>query len=189
MKIKKFPVLIITILTLILLGFGVFYPMITITMDTTIDAKLVSFDNRVIESTRSILGTAKELYLNQRYLVSFLIFFFSIIIPLAKTVLFLVSFYVQKESRLKIETLLEKIGKWSMADVFVVAIFLAYLATNGHIESSSRVVQVLAMKLNVNFSANMQTTLEPGFYFFLSYCLISMACSQIFKASLSEEES
>lgn len=176
-------------MTLILLGFGIFYPMITITMDANVDAGMVKFDQKVINSTRSILGTTQELFQKKRYLVASLIFIFSVVIPLLKSILFALSFYVRKNQRQKIEKCLAAIGKWSMADVFVVAIFLAYLATTKHLESSSQLVQVFGMKLNVKFSAFMETTLGPGFYFFLSYCLISMACMQIFKASISEEKS
>ena len=75
MNSNKFPILIITVVTLVLLGFGVFYPMITLTMTAKVDAGLVKFDNKVIDSTRSILGTAHELFLQKKYLVSSLIFF------------------------------------------------------------------------------------------------------------------
>ncbi|MEL6988227.1 MAG: paraquat-inducible protein A, partial [Bacteroidota bacterium] len=56
------------------------------------------------------------------------------------------------------------IGKWSMADVFVVAIFLGFLAFN-----------------------NMQTGIQTrshvllGLYFFLTYCVVSIVSSSFIK--------
>ena len=59
------------------------------------------------------------------------------------------------------------IGKWSMADVFVVGVFIAYLST----------------KSNEAISAE----LYEGFYYFTGYCLISLAAIQAMKISVAEE--
>ncbi|MEO0779788.1 MAG: paraquat-inducible protein A, partial [Bacteroidota bacterium] len=53
------------------------------------------------------------------------------------------------------------IGKWSMADVFVVGVFLAFLATRSN--------------------ENINAALHPGFYYFLAYCLISLLAIQVMK--------
>ena len=52
-----------------------------------------------------------------------------------------------------------------MADVFVVAIFVAFLASNG-LEGSSDLVA---------FNAQ----LGPGFLFFVGFCLLSILATQI----------
>jgi hypothetical protein len=66
-------------------------------------------------------------------------------------------------------------GKWSMADVMVISIFMAYLGFNGIVSSQ------LAQLERLN-SANMVTTnasaLQPGFYLFTAFCLLGLATSQ-----------
>ncbi len=56
------------------------------------------------------------------------------------------------------------ISKWSMADVFLIGVFIAFLAANS-IDQSKDVLQV-------------QATLGTGFYYFLGYCLLSILSSQ-----------
>ena len=51
------------------------------------------------------------------------------------------------------------IGKWSMADVFVVGVFLAFLATKN------------------NEAINAE--LEIGFYYFTAYCIVSIIGIQV----------
>ena len=52
-----------------------------------------------------------------------------------------------------------------MADVFVIAVFLAFLAAKGIREDTGL----------VSFDAS----LGSGFYFFLGYCILSVASAQI----------
>ena len=65
---------------------------------------------------------------------------------------------VSHERRASLKRTLDLIGKWSMADVFVVAVLLACLAIR---------------------AADTSTDAHPlwGFYFFLAYCLLSMVVS------------
>src|SRR5262249_28061544 len=65
----------------------------------------------------------------------------------------------------------ELIAKWSMADVFVVALFIAYLAARA---SQTAPGDQSAASL-VSFTA----TFGPGFYWFTPYCLFSLASQQI----------
>ena len=60
----------------------------------------------------------------------------------------------------------EKSGKWSMADVFVVAVFLAYLAFS-----------------NIQSGIQTESNTLPGLYFFLSYCLLSIMASTFFASA------
>ena len=152
---KNTSLFICTLVSLILLPLGVFTPIFTIQGElfVPIIGKLDLGTN-----TRSIWGTVRFLYESKNHLVATLILFFSVTIPVVKSVL-LLWILVPLPSRLeppkKVLLLwLSRIGKWAMADVFVVAVFLAYLATS-------------SMKV---FHAK----LESGFYFFLSYCIFSM---------------
>jgi paraquat-inducible protein A len=164
-------------LTLVLLWFGVTKPMITIKLNSAVDAGISKFNSTVIDTTRSIWGTVVELHEKDRTLVAFLIFFFSVVIPILKSVLFLIALYV-KDRKQGIKKILGIISKWSMADVFVVAIFLAFLATDGQLEVRKQTLKVFGMSLTIKVSAFMQTTLERGFYYFLGYCIISLLIFQ-----------
>lgn len=118
------------------------------------------------EKTRSILGTVKELADSKSYLVAFLIMMFSVIVPVTKGVLILTT-YIKKHGRTadigrKISNI---ISKWSMADVFVVAIIVAYMAAN----ATQRSDEIFSLS----------AVFGPGFYFFLSYCLLSILSAQL----------
>lgn len=118
------------------------------------------------EKTRSILGTVKELADSKSYLVAFLIMLFSVIIPVTKGILILAA-YIKKHGRTadisrKTSNL---ISKWSMADVFVVAIIVAYMAAN----ASQRNDEIFSLS----------AVFGPGFYYFLSYCLLSILSAQL----------
>jgi len=111
-------------------------------------------------ATRSIMGTIQNLHENNNDLVAFLILFFSVIIPIFKGLSLLAILALKQwKGRTKLHKFLSIIGKWSMADVFVVGIFLAYLATDSN--------------------DNIQAWLHNGFYYFLAYCIISLLATQI----------
>jgi len=175
-KIMIFTVM--TLITLIILWFGITLPMITITLNTNVNAGIAQFNGEVINTTRSILGTAWDLYTKDKVLVGFLIFLFSVLLPIFKGFLF--CFYVlkSKNSNKKINILLSVISKWSMADVFVVAILLVFLATDGQMSVVNKSLSLFGMNLEIKLSAIMKCKLEEGFYYFLTYCLSSIAVFQ-----------
>ncbi len=126
----------------------------------------VSGDVQAYEKTRSILGTVKELFNSKNYLVSLLVMLFSVIIPLSKGLLLLTSLWIP-EVRIKkrLVGIANVISKWSMADVFVVAVIVAYLAAN----ASGDMGEIFSMT----------ATLGSGFYFFLTYCILSLLSAQL----------
>ena len=77
--------------------------------------------------------------------------------------------------------LVDLIGKWSMADVFVVAVFLAFLATRDQAQVNSFSVPVLFQQIDVAMETHLTSTLGSGFYFFLAYCLFSVFWTQVLK--------
>jgi len=68
------------------------------------------------------------------------------------------------------QDLVELIAKWSMADVFAVALFIAYLA--------ARASQVPAGAGYAPQVVDFTATFGPGFYWFAAYCLVSLATQQ-----------
>jgi len=116
--------------------------------------------------TRSILGTVRDLYTDGFALVAFLVAFFSIGVPVIKGLMLLVSYLNISPG---VTDLFRSGGsllsKWSMADVYVVGVFVAFLAANAIRKEGGL----------LSFSAE----LGPGFYFFLGYCLLSILSSQL----------
>ncbi|WP_299489793.1 paraquat-inducible protein A [uncultured Shewanella sp.] len=115
----------------------------------------------VFQKTRSIWGTSEELYHSGNKLVAVLIILFSVFIPVVKLLLMLLMSLPIKESfSISLNRFIGVIGKWSMADVFIVAIIVSYMAGN----ASAGMGDLL--KTTAQF--------EVGFYYFLGYCLFSL---------------
>ncbi len=126
-----------------------------------VEGTVVAFDK-----TRSILGTVRDLFENGNALVALLIVTFSVLVPVFKGFISLITLLdIKPHTRSKLSWFSSGISKWSMADVFVIAIFVAYLAANGLKEDSGL----------VHFSSS----LGPGFYYFLGYCIVSIIASQL----------
>lgn len=121
------------------------------------------------QKERSILGTIQNLFESGNRLVAILIMVFSIIVPVTKGLLLLIA-------NLPVSQTLRKYGlnisgmvsKWSMADVFVVAVIVAFLAGNANPDTNEM------LKFNA--------TLGSGFYYFLAYCLLSILSAQLLTA-------
>ncbi len=111
------------------------------------------------ESTQSIIQTIQNLFESKNTLVAFLILLFSVIVPIIKALILLVVLMTKNlAKRVQLFNFVHAIGKWSMADVFVVGVFLAYLATGSN--------------------ENINAQVHDGFYYFLAYCLISLVAIQ-----------
>lgn len=120
--------------------------------------------------TNSILGTANELWSGGNRFVAVLIVSFSVVIPCIKALLLAATALPLPASiATRIRDIANASGKWSMADVFVIAIFVAFLAGKGM--STSRGL--------VDFTAE----IGPGFWWFLAYCLLSIIGAQVLAAS------
>lgn len=174
----------LTLVNFLVLVPGVILPIYSVTISMQVEASIIpgALEVTVYEQTRSILGTVRELWGSTDYLVSFLILTFSIIVPVTKGCLLLASIYSMKdEIRQRIVLIVDLIGKWSMADVFVVAVFLAYLATRDNAQANSFSVPVLFQQVDVGMVTHLTSTLGVGFYYFLGYCLFSVLWTQVLK--------
>ena len=179
--------LVIVLLTLINFGLlvpGVVQPIFSIDITSTVDAGIAQFEGQVYQRTRSILGAVRELFKSGNYLVSFLILLFSIIVPVSKGSMLLGSIYTpQQRVRERLVKIVDLIGKWSMADVFVIGVFLAFLATENQVQENRFQVEALGVQLEVGIVTRVTSTLGPGFYFFLGYCIFSIFWTQVLKHS------
>ena len=180
----KAVVVALTLVNFVLLVPGVILPVYGVVITTEVAAAIIPepVEVTVYEQTRSILGTVRELWLSADYLVSFLILLFSVIVPVTKAGMLLGSIYAAGDAvRRRLVLVVDLIGKWSMADVFVVAVFLAFLATRDQAQANSFSVPVLLRQVDVDMQTRLTSELGPGFYCFLAYCLFSVAWTQILK--------
>ena len=147
----------LTIISFVFVVIGILAPAMVI----DVSPKTSGFPRFILDyQVRSIFGVISELYASSYWIVAVCLTFFSVLIPILKGVLTIVALEARSLSKkIKIAKLLHSISKWSMADVFVASILLANFA----------------VKSNENTHAD----LFLGFYFFLSYCLLSMVTTTL----------
>jgi len=137
------------------LVFGLMAPILMVTIHTKIEYLgdiVLSFESK------GVMGSIAKLWETGDWIVAGVIFIFSVFTPVLKIVsLFFISIFMEHEFSHRIVKFFKMIGKWSMVDVFVVAIFLVYLTAN---------------KGNVS-----RAEVEVGLYFFLAYVIVSMLVS------------
>jgi hypothetical protein len=135
-------------------------------------------DVPVYEQTRSILGSVRRLYEVGSPVPASLILLFSVIVPFGKMLLVAWALTL-RDARVRDRTLtfVEAIARWSMADVFVVALFIAFLAAQASQSANPQAEPPL-----IAFTAHFGT----GFYWFAAYCVVSLASQQVTVRMLRE---
>ncbi len=177
----------LTLLSLVALGLGLFLPALTITLDSRAVTAMGTIEGTVLDETRSILGTIRELHDDDKRLVAGLIFLFSVIVPVAKGALVLLALgRPHAPGSPRLAEFVRRIGKWSMADVMVVAVLLAYLSTHHQEDSVHQSLSVLGMKIDVQLSSQMISGLEPGYWWFAGYCIVSLVAVEFLKLERAE---
>ncbi|SFV58768.1 conserved protein of unknown function; putative membrane protein [hydrothermal vent metagenome] len=145
----------VTLSALIALASGLFMPIMMMSIH-----REVEYLGDVVLSmeSKSVLGSIVKLFDAQDYIVGGALLLFSIVVPFLKNISMLFVAIFAKNRRVHMVVHFFKVlGKWSMADVFVVATFLVYLS--GSRGDMSR------------------AEIEVGFYFFLAYVILSMVAS------------
>ncbi len=141
----------------------------------------IQFENQVLYyQSKSILDvfwiliTDRDL---QMKFVGVLLITFSILFPLLKLASLPAYYYDYRGARRNrmIEFFAVKSGKWSMADVMVLAIFMAYIGFNGII--TSQFSQLSSTGQGLELMTTNGTSLQPGYYLFLTYILLAMIFS------------
>lgn len=165
---------------------GILLPMFSLNMAMTANVSGAKITNTLIDKNLSLLQTIQELWQDERLLVAALIFAFSICIPVTKFILLSIA-YIKKHSKLEVAIykVISSIGKWSMADVFVVAIFLAVLSTNHAETATQEQMAIFGFRLDFIVSSETLSALGPGFYYFTSYCLLSLLGTAISYSSIN----
>jgi uncharacterized paraquat-inducible protein A len=131
---------------------GVHLPMLSIEASVSV----MGLNLELMNQTRSILQTVSILYSRGSGLVASLILLFSVVVPAVKALCLLLRLlHLSGAMDAVLRRIINVISKWSMADVFVMGIWVAFLSAQA--------------------TAQLSATLHSGFYFFLGYCLLSIA--------------
>jgi hypothetical protein len=180
---------------LALLAAGVTTPMINLEAKIS-EMSFVLFDQPAIFSdqflyfqSKSILDVFSVMFAHpdlQMKVVGILLVAFSVIFPALK-LSFSCAYFLSCGRIREIELVkffVLKSGKWSMTDVFVIAIFLAYIGLNGIVanqfDSLHKASDVVLLTTN-------GTSLQPGFYLFFAYALLALWLSALFNRSPGRE--
>ena len=125
----------------------------------------------VYAQTRSIIGAVRHLYDVGSPIPATLILLFSVVVPLTKAALVAWAVFVTDAAR-RLRTLrfVTAIAKWSMADVFVVALIIAYLAAEATQPPPGAPNAVPLLSFDAGFGS--------GFYWFAAYCIFSLGSQQ-----------
>lgn len=147
-------------LVLVLISFALLYPGLTwplITISASVEFGGNTFE--LFEQTRSTLGTIRDLHDSGNDFVAGLILLFSVIVPFVKGALLAAVVIMRRpQARARVYLFVRSISKWAMADVFVVGVFVAYLAAKA--------------------TDNLDAEVRSGFYYFTAYCLVSLIALQ-----------
>ncbi len=191
----------ISILSFFFLFPGIYLSMLTVSTTGSINAKIPHVESgflgmpnvkgtehrqmplKIFDKTRSILKTVQDLWNKKYFFVASMILLFSVLVPLVKGLLITCIFFNKKpETRRKIFVFIKSIGKWSMCDVFVVAVLLAYLSTGASQTENVKNITMMGYTVNVDVLAGMQAHLQIGFWFFLTYCILSLLALQLYES-------
>ena len=113
-----------------------------------------------------MLQTLCELISHEHVMVGLLIALFGIIIPVIKIILTLIALYlVPGKARIELLRVSSLLSKWSMSDVFLMAILVAFFTVNANQQTINTI--------------QMSAELDSGFYFFATYCLLAIVASQL----------
>ncbi|NEN22592.1 paraquat-inducible protein A [Cryomorpha ignava] len=109
--------------------------------------------------------------------VGFLVLAFSVLFPFSKLISSLVYLSRKGSKNNKfLNFMIFKTGKWSMADVMVVAIFMSYIGFSGIV--SEQLGQLEGLAKNADILTTNQSSLQTGFFMFAAFVLLSLAISQ-----------
>ena len=157
---NRYILLLLHVISLVLLGLG--WVMDILHIDISVHYII---DFNIFSEKRSVLGMLEKLWNGGNYWPFTLIFLFGILVPLTKSgILFYL--LLGKNPDIKWQRFVSAISKWAMADVFAISIFIAFLGANT-MESTKAVLQ-------------------PGFYYFTGYVIVSGTVAMFCRKLLSD---
>lgn len=173
---------IITIDSILLLILGVNLPMIDIeavlnAFTINLLGTNVGFERQYMYyQSKSILDVTQTLIKGgglDLKIVGWMVLCFSVVFPFIKLVLSGFYLYSDRVRNNKwVQNIIFYLGKWSMADVFVVALFMGYIGFYGII--SSQLNSIANNKGGFAVETINNSGLAPGALFFTTYCILSI---------------
>ncbi|MFT4679707.1 MAG: hypothetical protein ACI9RU_001535 [Litorivivens sp.] len=183
------------IISLVFLVLGILLPMIEIDariseMTFSLLGEEVKFVNQVLYyKSKSILEVVELMIMQSRLdliAVGFLVLTFSVLFPFSKLISSGIYLHNQKlKSNRFISFMVFKSGKWSMADVMVMAIFMAYIGFDGII--SEQLTQLETLTTNLDMLTTNKSNLLFGFYSFTLFVLLSLITSQKIQTTINKD--
>jgi hypothetical protein len=180
----KAPLFILSVaLALAVLITGLSSPMIEIDVRiakidfTLLGEKIEYADQMIFYRSKSILQVVHLMLQSTQVdslLVGFLILAFSVLLPISKLIsaqIYLLGKPSWRKNKV-ISWLVYKSGKWSMADVMVVAIFMSFVAFDGILDAQLEFVKYDTEQMT-SIGTNL-TSLRPGFILFVVYVLYGL---------------
>jgi hypothetical protein len=175
----------------LLLFMGVVLPMIEIDariseINFSMLGETVSFSNQVLYyKSKSILEVVRLMLTQGGFdllIVGLFILLFSVVFPISK----LVSITLQVikpglSSNKVINFLVNKTGKWSMADVMVVSIFMAYIGFSGIL--TEQLGQIESMTAKIDILTTNKSSLQTGFVSFFCFAVLGILISSKLKST------
>jgi len=175
----------LTVICSCLLAIGLLLPMINI------DARISKMEFQLLGE--SILFTDQVLYFKSKSIlevvsvmiqsskldvmaVGILVLSFSVVFPVSKLISSVFYIYSNKLGENAIvKFMVFKTSKWSMADVMVVAIFMAFIGFSGII--SEQLTDLESITTYVEMMTTNASSLQIGFYLFTSFAVLSILIS------------
>jgi len=182
---EQIDFLLLAIICACLLVVGLLLPMINIDariskMEFQLMGESIIFTDQVLYfKSKSILEVVLVMIKSSKLdviTVGFLVLSFSVLFPVSKLISSLFYIYSEKlRNNPVIKFMVFKTSKWSMADVMVVAIFMAFIGFSGIISEQLKDLE------NITTYVDMMTTnassLQIGFFLFTSFAVLSLLVS------------
>jgi hypothetical protein len=183
---SKFEYVLLVTISLLLLITGLLLPMIEIDarisrMSFTLLGETIAFNDQVLYyKSKSILEVVWLMFKQSRLdilVVGVLVLVFSVMFPLVKQVASLIFVFNSRMRTSKVvRFMVFKTGKWSMADVMVIAILMSYIGFSGIITEQLKQIESISSSLEI-LTTN-KSSLLTGFFFFTAFAIFSLSISQ-----------
>lgn len=195
-EITKTEFLLLTFTCFLFLVLGLSLPMIEIDarvseIKISLLGEHIKFQDQVLYyKSKSILEVVRLMIIQGSFdllLVGILVFTFSVLFPFSKLIS---SILLVRSPNLKsnkvIRFLVFKTGKWSMADVMVVAIFMSYIGFSGILTEQLHQLENLSSKIDI-LTTN-KSSLQIGFFAFSAFAILSLLVSNKLQSLSIEKE-
>ncbi len=181
-EVSKGEFVMYTLISLGLLFSGLILPMIEIDariadISFSVLGEQITFSDQVLYyKSKSILEVV-QLMLTQGkpdvLIVGVLVLMFSVIFPVAKLISSMIYLFIPSLGTNRfMRFMVFRTGKWSMADVMVIAIFMAFIGFRGIL--TEQLSQLDSLSSNLDVLTTNRSSLQDGFFLFTTFVVLSL---------------